>query len=195
MGRLVRFRKPQSLLSIIHNVSLALGYGQHPSTANPGSSSSSASSYAFGFPLAIPQSETLESITNISTVGICAGSGSSLFASAPGLNVVDLLFTGEMSHHEVLAATERGQCVIAPFHSNTERGFLSQRMKRDLEVMVEDEWSRLITAEKRVSFNDDDDRKTKGESHMDAYEDKDVMVRVSERDRDPYGIVFARTGV
>ena len=203
MGRLVRFRKPQSLLSIIHNVSLALGYGQHPSTTNPGSSSSSssssssASSYAFGFPLAIPQSETLESIANISTVGICAGSGSSLFASAPGLNAVDLLFTGEMSHHEVLAATERGQCVIAPFHSNTERGFLSQRMKRDLEVMVEDEWSRLITAEKWVDFNDDDgdDEKRRRENYMDVYEDKDVMVRVSERDRDPYGIVFARTGV
>lgn len=37
---------------------------------------------------------------------------------------VDLLFTGELSHHEALAAIEQGKVVITAFHSNTERGFL-----------------------------------------------------------------------
>ena len=49
---------------------------------------------------------------------------------------VDLLFTGELSHHEALAATEQGRCVITVFHSNSERGFLSERMRPALEEEV-----------------------------------------------------------
>ena len=36
----------------------------------------------------------------------------------------DLYLTGEMSHHEILHATESGRSVILCDHSNTERGFL-----------------------------------------------------------------------
>ena len=37
---------------------------------------------------------------------------------------VDVLLTGEMSHHEVLAANAEGKHVILSDHSNTERGYL-----------------------------------------------------------------------
>lgn len=40
----------------------------------------------------------------IRTIAICAGSGGSMLRNVD----VDLLFTGELSHHEALAAKERG---------------------------------------------------------------------------------------
>jgi putative NIF3 family GTP cyclohydrolase 1 type 2 len=97
----------------------------------------------------------------ISSIGICAGSGGSMLN---GLDV-DLLFTGELSHHEALAAIEQGKCVITTFHSNTERGFLAQRMAKDLERSI-DEQSKEVTG-----------------SVLD-----DVQVMVSKTDRDPYKI-------
>lgn len=36
----------------------------------------------------------------------------------------DVYFTGEMSHHEVLAAAASGHNVILCGHTNTERGYL-----------------------------------------------------------------------
>ncbi|KAL7419621.1 hypothetical protein Q5752_005533 [Cryptotrichosporon argae] len=57
----------------------------------------------------------------IASVAICAGSGASLFKGV----TADLLFTGEMSHHEVLAAVARGQYVVLANHTNTERPYLS----------------------------------------------------------------------
>lgn len=57
---------------------------------------------------------------DISTVAVCAGSGSGVLKGVE----VDLFVTGEMSHHEVLDAVCRGTHVILCDHSNTERGFL-----------------------------------------------------------------------
>ena len=94
-----------------------------------------------------------------------------------------------MSHHEALAATERGQCVIAPFHSNTERGFLSGVMRRKLGKEILDEWQQLGELELPVVVEE------KKSAYLEAYVDKEVRVDVSERDRDPYGIVFASAGV
>lgn len=59
---------------------------------------------------------------DISSVALCAGSGAGVFKSL--LQDVDVLFTGELSHHEVLAAVAKGQYVILCGHTNTERGFL-----------------------------------------------------------------------
>ena len=84
--------------------------------------------------VAIPQSfRNIEAKNKIqiSSVGICVGSGSML----NGLDV-DLLVTGELSHHEALAAIENGKCVITAFHSNSERGFLRQRMNSALETQL-----------------------------------------------------------
>jgi hypothetical protein len=78
--------------------------------------------------VAVPQAVTVgKSQIEISSIGICAGSGSML----NGLDV-DLLFTGELSHHEVLAAIEQGKCVITTFHSNTERLYLMTAMQNKL---------------------------------------------------------------
>lgn len=51
--------------------------------------------------------------TLISTVAICAGSGGSMLLGVEA----DVYFTGEMSHHEVLAAMQSGHNVILCEHS------------------------------------------------------------------------------
>ncbi|KAJ6601663.1 NIF3-like protein-like protein [Mycena sp. CBHHK59/15] len=56
----------------------------------------------------------------VKTVAICAGSGGSMFNG----KVADVYFTGEMAHHEVLAAVAAGTHVILCGHTNTERGYL-----------------------------------------------------------------------
>ena len=53
----------------------------------------------------------------ISTVAVCAGSGSSVFAGVKA----DLYLTGELSHHEVLAYKASGSSVIVTNHTNSER--------------------------------------------------------------------------
>ncbi|CAG8676372.1 11840_t:CDS:2 [Ambispora leptoticha] len=69
----------------------------------------------------------------ISTVGICAGSGSSILSH---LNT-DLYFTGEMSHHDVLAALAHDTSVILCEHTNTERGYLLDVLKPELERILQ----------------------------------------------------------
>ncbi|KAF2083766.1 NGG1p interacting factor 3 [Saccharata proteae CBS 121410] len=160
MGRVVRFEKPQPLASIIERIGRGLG--------NPK-----------GFPIAIPQGSSISEI-NISSVGICAGSGGSLFS---GLDV-DLLFTGELSHHEALAAIEKGQVVVTLFHSNTERGYLHSVLKDRLAKAVQEEWETLRKAEKGGQGLE--------EEVKEALNDEYVSVEVSERDRDPYGIIIAQ---
>ncbi|KAJ3892688.1 NGG1p interacting factor 3 [Lentinula edodes] len=58
--------------------------------------------------------------TTVETIAICAGSGGSVFAGKKA----DVYFTGEMQHHEVLAAVAAGTNVILCGHTNTERGYL-----------------------------------------------------------------------
>ncbi|KAJ4480936.1 NGG1p interacting factor 3 [Lentinula aciculospora] len=62
----------------------------------------------------------LRSSALVETIAICAGSGSSVFAGKKA----DVYFTGEMQHHEVLAAVAAGTNVILCGHTNTERGYL-----------------------------------------------------------------------
>jgi putative NIF3 family GTP cyclohydrolase 1 type 2 len=163
MGRIVRFATPQPLPDIIERVARGVG--------NPK-----------GFPLAIPQGASIDSI-RIRSVAICAGSGGSLFSNLPP--DVDLLFTGELSHHEALAAIESGKCVITLFHSNTERGFLHTVLKEQLLSAVKEEWEKVRQNEKK--------RDDWPEEWMEALDDDFVSVEVSERDRDPYGIVIAKS--
>ncbi|KAI0323033.1 NGG1p interacting factor 3 [Amylostereum chailletii] len=56
----------------------------------------------------------------VQSVAICAGSGGSMLL---GIDA-DVYFTGEMSHHEVLAAVAAGKNVVLCGHTNTERGYL-----------------------------------------------------------------------
>lgn len=78
----------------------------------------------------------------------------------------DLLFTGELSHHEALAAIERGSSVVTLFHSNSERGYLWDVMRQKLEDGIVQELGITTT-------------KTEGEG----------LVAVSRADRDPFGVV------
>jgi len=53
-------------------------------------------------------------------IAVCVGSGGSVV----GGREADLYLTGEMGHHEVLAATAQGASVLLCEHSNSERGYL-----------------------------------------------------------------------
>ncbi len=160
MGRLITFSQPQPLTHLIERIARGVG--------NPK-----------GFPVAIPQNKQVEDI-QISTVAICAGSGGSVLRSCTS---ADLLFTGELSHHEALAATEMGTSVITLFHSNSERGFLHSVLREQLTRKLKEEWKRIRQEET-----------AKGKEFESEWEealmDEDVLVEVSERDRDPYGIVI-----
>jgi putative NIF3 family GTP cyclohydrolase 1 type 2 len=72
----------------------------------------------------------------VKTIALCAGSGSSVFKEIK--RPVDVLLTGELSHHEVLAAVANRTNVILCGHSNTERGFL-RIMKNDLQRELDQE--------------------------------------------------------
>lgn len=165
MGRIVEFSKPQALPELLDRIGKGLN--------NPK-----------GFPIAIPQDATISDI-NIRSVGICAGSGGSLLGNLD----VDLLFTGEMSHHEALAAIEKGQVVISLFHSNSERGFLAEVLAEQLEEAVETEWEAL---RKKELENVNKDPKEGLEA---ALNEQEFEVAVSEVDRDPYGIVVLKPDV
>ncbi|OSS49240.1 hypothetical protein B5807_05294 [Epicoccum nigrum] len=156
MGRIVEFNDAQPLPILLDRIGKGLN--------NPK-----------GFPIAIPQNAGIGDI-KIRNVGICAGSGGSLLGNLD----VDLLFTGEMSHHEALAAIEKGQVVISLFHSNSERGFLAEVLREQLEDTIEGEWQAIR-------------EELKGDERLqESLEDDDFEVAVSEVDRDPYGIVVLK---
>ncbi|KAF2200789.1 NIF3 NGG1 interactin-like proteing factor 3-like 1 [Delitschia confertaspora ATCC 74209] len=156
MGRVVTFSSPQPLSKLLDLIGRGLN--------NPK-----------GFAVAIPQTKTISEL-NISSVGICAGSGASLLADQD----VDLWFTGEVSHHEALAAIEQGKAVVSLFHSNSERGFLEDVLRWQLEEVVGEEWGKMREEQR-------------GEEGVEeALEDEEVRIEVSKVDRDPYGIVVLK---
>ncbi|MBL0928153.1 MAG: Nif3-like dinuclear metal center hexameric protein [Phycisphaerales bacterium] len=59
----------------------------------------------------------------ITRIGVCPGSGGSLAAAARRAGC-DLFITGEMKHHEVLAALDSGLALILAGHTETERPYL-----------------------------------------------------------------------
>lgn len=73
------------------------------------------------------------------SVAVCPGSGGGVFK---GLGDVDVLLTGELGHHEVLAHVEGGGAVVLTDHTNCERGYLPQYAVRigaecpELEIVV-----------------------------------------------------------
>ncbi|POS84666.1 hypothetical protein EPUL_002766 [Erysiphe pulchra] len=149
-GRIVKFDKPISLKIILERITKGLN------AIN-------------GLSVAVPQGVIgpSKSKISISSIGICAGSGGSLLN---GLDV-DLLFTGELSHHEALAAIEAGKVVVTAGHSNTERVFLKSRMRSLLEEQIRQEIHQ--TSDIRDS----------------SVEIADFSVDISKLDRDPYDLV------
>lgn len=71
----------------------------------------------------------------IQRVGLVPGAGASIVQAAIG-HGCQVFVTGEMKHHEVLAATGAGVSVILGGHTRTERGYLPLLMKR-LETELE----------------------------------------------------------
>ncbi|XP_041977823.1 NIF3-like protein 1 [Aricia agestis] len=72
----------------------------------------------------------------IEKVALCAGSGASVLKK---VSDADLFLTGEMLHHDVLDAAQRGISVILTNHSDSERGFLSifsETLQKQLNVDV-----------------------------------------------------------
>ncbi|KAG9243976.1 NIF3 NGG1 interactin-like proteing factor 3-like 1 [Calycina marina] len=119
----------------------------------------------------IPQGEKHN--INISSIGICAGSGGHMLGNLD----VDLLFTGELSHHEALAAIEQGRCCITAFHSNSERAFLANVMRPRL----------LVQLEKMVEQQEIDEMTDRDKSDLAG----GFEVAVSKVDRDPFEIIAA----
>lgn len=159
MGRIVTFDEPQPLTAVVDRIAQGVGY--------PG-----------GIPIAIPQTASVEDL-KIRTVGVCPGSGSSILLKGTGGKIPDLLFTGELSHHEALAAVERGSVVVALAHSNTERGYLRAVMREKLADAVKKEWE----AQREEGLKG-------GAVLKEVFEDAECVVDVSEKDRDPYGIMI-----
>jgi dinuclear metal center YbgI/SA1388 family protein len=67
-------------------------------------------------------------------IGLCAGAGGSLLATALAQGC-DAFLTGEMRHHDVLAALAAGCAVILGGHTNTERGYLPRLQQRLREAL------------------------------------------------------------
>jgi dinuclear metal center YbgI/SA1388 family protein len=67
-----------------------------------------------------------QSGSKVRTIHLCAGAGGSVLAGTQA----DVYLTGEMRHHDVLAANEAGTSVILCEHTNTERGYLPFYKKR-----------------------------------------------------------------
>lgn len=107
--------------------------------------------------------------------------------------IPDLLFTGEMSHHETLAATERGSVVVALSHSNSERGFLHAVMQRRLHEELVSRWqSEREDARSATTESAKQGGATPASGFDDVYTDSAVEVFVSEADRDPFGVMVWR---
>lgn len=104
-GRVVTLKEPMNLAVLIHNIKHSLGITSLQ-IASP-----------FGDP---------SHYNNVKTIALCAGSGSGVFKSLSNWDDIDVFYTGEMSHHELLKIKEMGKTCIVCNHSNTERGYLKE---------------------------------------------------------------------
>jgi putative NIF3 family GTP cyclohydrolase 1 type 2 len=79
----------------------------------------------------------------IKSVAVCAGSGSGVLKDCDA----DLIFTGEMSHHDALKATMLGQTVVTVFHSNSERRYLLERLAPALRSQLGEDVGIVVSKE------------------------------------------------
>ena len=68
------------------------------------------------------------------TIGVVPGSGGS-FAKLAKSEGCELLITGEMTHHEILAASQSGLSILLAGHTNTERGYLGRLREKLLGLL------------------------------------------------------------
>ncbi|USO00015.1 MAG: Nif3-like dinuclear metal center hexameric protein [Phycisphaeraceae bacterium] len=79
--------------------------------------------------------EGMDEDTRLHKIGVVPGSGGSGIEIAVGSGC-QLFITGEMTHHNVLAATALGMAVLLAGHTNTERGYLP-RLATKLGAMLD----------------------------------------------------------
>lgn len=132
MGRLVTLPHPVPFKDLVSRIKKGLQL-EHvrvslPSKVNTTETSLSSSS-------SDSKVSSVDSNYVVQTIAICAGSGASVFRSISS-SEVDVLWTGEMGHHDVLAAKAAGRSVILCEHSNTERGFLKQVLQEKLKKEI-----------------------------------------------------------
>ncbi len=75
----------------------------------------------------------------IAKAAVCAGAGGSVLGAAGD---VDLVVSGELRHHDILAWTARGCSVIVCDHTNTERGFLPVLAER-----LREAWGQTVSVD------------------------------------------------
>ncbi len=63
------------------------------------------------------------------TIGVVPGAGESMLGDAAS-DGCELFVTGEMRHHEIVAALHKGVSVLLAGHTNTERGYLPRLARR-----------------------------------------------------------------
>jgi len=154
IGRFITLEQPRPLSDII--TTLATYLGSPPSMQ-----------------VATPQTHPDPGAQPITRIAICAGSGGSVFGKLK--EPVDLLLTGELVHHEVLAAIESGTSAICLNHSNSERAYLGAVMKGLLEKEIGEVWEKA--------------REDNKEKESQGWAEEGVIVDISVSDRDPFGYV------
>lgn len=102
-GRVVTLNQPLNLAKLIENIKESCGIS-HLQIASP-----------FG---------DASHYNNVKKIALCAGSGSGVFKALNGWDDIDVFYTGEMSHHDLLKMKEMGKTCIVCNHTNTERGYL-----------------------------------------------------------------------
>lgn len=84
---------------------------------------------------------------------VCAGSGGSVFSEL-GDEPLDLILTGELSHHEVLAHKAAGRFVALCGHSGSERAYLRvmrQNLQAELDHMIGEYRVEVVLSQKDKS--------------------------------------------
>ncbi|KAF3025080.1 hypothetical protein G7054_g13176 [Neopestalotiopsis clavispora] len=132
-GRSVSLDKPLPLPTLLKNLSAGLGGQRYIS-------------------IALPAGSTISENEVIPKIAVCAGSGSDILKGCDA----KLLVTGEMSHHDALYHTQSGQIVVTVFHSNSERQYLTQRLKPKLEQQLKEsgqaQYTVLVSEKDRDPF-------------------------------------------
>lgn len=98
------------LVDIIHRLSQKLGGLRHVMVASPVGAD--------------------VKTTRVKSFGVCAGSGYDVLKKAD----VDLLVTGETSHHSALRAIQQGRTLVTVFHSNSERAYINEELRPRLQA-------------------------------------------------------------
>ena len=119
-GRIARSPTPMALLDVINAVKALLGLDTLalalPADALPvtGAGRDAVEAAASGWP--------------VRSIAVAAGAGGSVLSKC----TADVWITGEMAHHDILAATNAGACVLLTRHTHCERPYLTHYRERIL---------------------------------------------------------------